>query len=526
MMPIHRDAPPFADQAPEAEILETGIKVVDLICPFARGGKIGLFGGAGVGKTVTILELINNVAKQHGGVSVFAGVGERSREGNDLYRELTESGVITKTALVYGQMNESPGARARVALTGVTVAEYFRDEEGKDVIFFIDNIFRFVQANSEVSALLGRMPSAVGYQPTLGTDMGELEERITTTKKGAITSVQAIYVPADDYTDPAPATTFTHLDAVSTLDRKVFEKAIFPAVDPLGSNSRILDPQVVGEEHYSVARRVQAILQRYKDLQDIIAILGMEELSADDKTGGRARAPRRALPVAGDVRRGAVHQSARQVRHAQGHRARLRRNPRRQMRRHARAGVLPRRHNRRCARKGRTPRAAKRANSGISMASTFPFRLVTPTGIVFEGDAVEVSAIGPLGEFGVLAEHINFITSLVPGVLEAKLPDGTAMHWVVSGGLAEVKDSVMTVLASSAESPETVDASAAAARSPDEADKKFSTLELLRSRLPASPGSPTTSPRPSRSRRAENRRALTSNPRSRILSFFRSAPSE
>ena len=289
-MPIHRDAPPFAEQAVEAEILETGIKVIDLICPFARGGKIGLFGGAGVGKTVTILELINNVAKQHGGVSVFAGVGERSREGNDLYRELNESGVIAKTALVYGQMNESPGARARVALTGVTVAEYFRDEEGKDVIFFIDNIFRFVQANSEVSALLGRMPSAVGYQPTLGTDMGELEERITTTKKGAITSVQAIYVPADDYTDPAPATTMTHLDAMVALDRKIFEKAIFPAVDPLNSNSRLLDPQVVGEEHYAVARGVQAILQRYKDLQDIIAILGMEELSADDKLAvARAR---------------------------------------------------------------------------------------------------------------------------------------------------------------------------------------------------------------------------------------------
>ncbi|MFZ1887630.1 MAG: F0F1 ATP synthase subunit beta [Candidatus Binataceae bacterium] len=282
-MPIHRDAPPFADQGTEVEILETGIKVIDLICPYSRGGKIGLFGGAGVGKTVTILELINNVAKQHGGVSVFAGVGERSREGNDLYGELKESGVLEKTALVYGQMNESPGARARVALTGVTVAEYFRDEEGKDVIFFIDNIFRFVQANSEVSALLGRMPSAVGYQPTLGTDMGELEERITTTKKGSITSVQAIYVPADDYTDPAPATTFSHLDAVTALDRKIFEKGIFPAVDPLGSNSRILDPQIVGQEHYDVARGVQAILQRYKDLQDIIAILGMEELSADDK---------------------------------------------------------------------------------------------------------------------------------------------------------------------------------------------------------------------------------------------------
>jgi F-type H+-transporting ATPase subunit beta len=281
--PIHRDAPAFAEQATEVEILETGIKVIDLVCPFARGGKIGLFGGAGVGKTVTILELINNVAKQHDGVSVFAGVGERSREGNDLYRELKESGVLAKTALVYGQMNEPPGARARVALTGVTVAEYFRDQEGRDVLLFIDNIFRFVQANSEVSALLGRMPSAVGYQPTLGTDLGELQERITTTKKGAITSVQAIYVPADDYTDPAPATTFTHLDAVAALERKIFEKGIFPAFDPLASTSRVLDPQVVGTEHYETARRVQQILQRYKDLQDIIAILGMDELSPEDK---------------------------------------------------------------------------------------------------------------------------------------------------------------------------------------------------------------------------------------------------
>jgi F-type H+-transporting ATPase subunit beta len=299
LMPIHRDAPAFDEQSTEVEILETGIKVIDLICPYSRGGKIGLFGGAGVGKTVCIQELINNVAKQHGGVSVFAGVGERSREGNDLYHELHESGVLSKTALVYGQMNESPGARARVALSGVTVAEYFRDEEGKDVLFFVDNIFRFVQANSEVSALLGRMPSAVGYQPTLGTDIGELQERITTTKKGSITSVQAIYVPADDYTDPAPATTFTHLDAVTALDRKIFEKAIFPAVDPLSSTSRILDPQVVGDEHYTVARRVQAILQRYKDLQDIIAILGMEELSAEDKlVVARARRVERFLSQA------------------------------------------------------------------------------------------------------------------------------------------------------------------------------------------------------------------------------------
>ncbi|HXZ88613.1 MAG TPA: F0F1 ATP synthase subunit beta, partial [Candidatus Binataceae bacterium] len=298
-MPIHREAPLFEDQATEVEILETGMKVIDLICPFARGGKIGLFGGAGVGKTVAIMEMIHNVAKQHGGVSIFAGVGERSREGNDLYRELKESGVLAKTALVYGQMNEPPGARARVGLTGVTVAEYFRDQEGKDVLLFIDNIFRFVQANSEVSALLGRMPSAVGYQPTLGTDLGELEERITTTKQGSITSVQAIFVPADDYTDPAPATTFSHLDAITALDRKIFEKAIFPAVDPLASTSRILDPQVVGEEHYTVARRVQQILQRYKDLQDIIAILGMDELSADDKlVVARARRVERFLSQA------------------------------------------------------------------------------------------------------------------------------------------------------------------------------------------------------------------------------------
>ena len=315
--------PTFAEQATEVEIFETGIKVIDLICPYSRGGKIGLFGGAGVGKTVSIMELINNVAKQHGGVSVFAGVGERSREGNDLYLELKESGVLSKTALVYGQMNEPPGARARVALSGVTVAEYFRDEEGKDVLLFIDNIFRFVQANSEVSALLGRMPSAVGYQPTLGTDVGELQERITTTNKGAITSVQAIYVPADDLTDPAPATTFAHLDATTALERKLFEKAIYPAVDPLSSTSRILDPQIVGEEHYDVARQVQAILQRYKDLQDIIAILGMDELSAEDKLVGGARAPHRALPVAADARRRNIHQHPRGIRAAKGDRARV-----------------------------------------------------------------------------------------------------------------------------------------------------------------------------------------------------------
>ncbi|MBI3770851.1 MAG: F0F1 ATP synthase subunit beta [Deltaproteobacteria bacterium] len=281
--PIHREPPDFVEQETEVQALETGIKVVDLLAPYARGGKIGLFGGAGVGKTVIIQELINNIAKQHGGYSVFGGVGERTREGNDLWREMKESGVIGKTALVYGQMNEPPGARARVALSALTVAEYFRDEEGKDVLLFIDNIFRFTQANSEVSALLGRMPSAVGYQPTLSTDLGELQERITSTKKGSITSVQAIYVPADDLTDPAPATTFAHLDATTVLSRQIAELGIYPAVDPLDSTSRILDPAVVGEEHYRTARAVQEILQRYKDLQDIIAILGMDELSEDDR---------------------------------------------------------------------------------------------------------------------------------------------------------------------------------------------------------------------------------------------------
>ena len=288
--PIHRSAPSLEDQSTETEMLETGIKVIDLVQPLSRGGKIGLFGGAGVGKTVIIMELINRIATQHGGYSVFAGVGERTREGNDLWLEMKESGVIDKTALVYGQMTEPPGARLRVALAGLTSAEYFRDEEGQDVLLFIDNIFRFTQAGSEVSALLGRMPSAVGYQPNLATEMGELQERITTTKKGSITSIQAIYVPADDYTDPAPATAFAHLDATTNLERSIAEQGIYPAVDPLASTSRILDPRIIGEEHYSVTRLVQGVLQRYKDLQDIIAILGIDELSEEDKvTVSRAR---------------------------------------------------------------------------------------------------------------------------------------------------------------------------------------------------------------------------------------------
>ena len=293
---IHRPAPKFEEQEASNQVLETGIKVVDLIAPYLKGGQIGLFGGAGVGKTVLIMELINNIAKQHGGISVFTGVGERTREGNDLYNEMTESGVINKTALVYGQMNEPPGARMRVALSGLTMAEYFRDKEGQDVLLFIDNIFRFTQAGSEVSALLGRMPSAVGYQPTLATEMGALQERITSTKKGSITSVQAVYVPADDLTDPAPATTFAHLDATTVLSRNIASMGIYPAVDPLESTSRILTPDIVGKEHYEVARAVQSILQRYNELQDIIAILGMDELSDEDKlTVSRARKIQRFL---------------------------------------------------------------------------------------------------------------------------------------------------------------------------------------------------------------------------------------
>ena len=295
-LPIHRKAPSFEEQSTQTEILETGIKVVDLLCPYQKGGKIGLFGGAGVGKTVLIQELIRNIATEHGGYSVFTGVGERTREGNDLYHEMTDSGVINKTTMVFGQMNEPPGARMRVGLTGLTMAEYFRDQGGKDVLLFIDNIFRFTQAGSEVSALLGRMPSAVGYQPTLQTEMGALQERITSTKNGSITSVQAVYVPADDLTDPAPANTFAHLDATTVLDRSIVEMGIYPAVDPLGSTSRILSPHIVGEEHYQVAQSVQEVLQKYKELQDIIAMLGMDELSEDDKlTVARARKIQRFL---------------------------------------------------------------------------------------------------------------------------------------------------------------------------------------------------------------------------------------
>ncbi len=355
--PIHRPPPSLENQSTELKMFETGIKVIDLLEPYLQGGKIGLFGGAGVGKTVVIMELIHNIALKHGGVSVFGGVGERTREGNDLWHEFQESGVIdphdpakSRAALVYGQMTEPPGARLRVGLSALTVAEYFRDAEGKDVLLFIDNVFRFTQAGSEVSALLGRMPSAVGYQPTLLSEMGQMQERITSTQKGSITSVQAIYVPADDYTDPAPATTFAHLDATTNLSRTISELGIYPAVDPLASTSRILDPRILGNEHYNVARQVKQILQRYKDLQDIIAILGIDELSEDDQLTRVARAQDPEVPVAAVLRGAAVHRPRRQVRPDRRHDPRLQGDRRRQARRDSRAGLLHGRHDRRGAR--------------------------------------------------------------------------------------------------------------------------------------------------------------------------------
>ena len=362
-LPIHRAPPPFEDQTTEVEVFETGLKIIDLICPFKKGGKVGIFGGAGVGKTVIIQELIRNVAQEHAGVSVFAGVGERSREGNDLIHEMTESGVIAKTAFVFGQMNEPPGARQRVGLTGLTMAEYFRDEEGRDVLLFIDNIFRFTQAGAEVSALLGRMPSAVGYQPNLATEMAGLQERITSTKKGSITSLQAVFVPADDYTDPAPATTFAHLDSTIRLERNIAELGIYPAVDPLTSTSRVLDPLVVGQEHYDVAQETKRVLQRYRDLQDIIAILGIDELSEEDKaTVARARRLQRFASQPFFVGRG-LHRPPRPVRLDQGDRRVVQGDPRGQGRRPARAGLLPRGHARRRPRERREAERLGRATA-------------------------------------------------------------------------------------------------------------------------------------------------------------------
>ena len=438
-MPIHRPAPKFVDQSVRVEMFETGIKVIDLLAPYRRGGKIGLFGGAGVGKTVTILELINNVAKKHGGFSVFAGVGERTREGNDLYNEMAESKlsdgstVLSKTALVYGQMNEPPGARARVALSALTVAEYFRDEEGQDVLLFIDNIFRFTQAGSEVSALLGRIPSAVGYQPTLATEMGELQERITSTNKGSITSVQAIYVPADDLTDPAPATAFAHLDATTVLSRGITELGIYPAVDPLDSTSTILSPDVVGAEHYQVAREVQQILQKYKELQDIIAILGMDELSEDDKLTVRARArsrsscrSRSSSPRRSPARRASTSRS---------------RTPCAASRRSSTASATTCPSRRSTCRAASTtcaprPRRWRRKRRKPAMRLS----VTTPRGALVDTDVDEVTAPGELGEFGVLPGHVPLMSALKPGVLWYKGKDrvgrGRGRAGLPAGGAA------------------------------------------------------------------------------------------
>ena len=397
---------------PRSSSFETGLKVIDLLCPFPLGGKIGLFGGAGVGKTVLMQELIRNIAKEHSGYSVFAGVGERTREGNDLWLEFKESGVIEKAALIYGQMNEPPGARARVGLSALTVAEYFRDEEGRDVLLFIDNIFRFTQAGSEVSALLGRIPSAVGYQPTLGTDMGELQERITSTRKGSITSVQAVYVPADDLTDPAPATTFAHLDATITLSRQIASLGIYPAVDPLDSTSRILDPLVVGEEHYKVARGVQQVLQKYKELQDIIAILGMDELSDDDKlVVSRARKIQKFLGQPNFVAEQFTRHAG-QVREDRRHDQELRRDPRGQGRRRSRAGVP--------AWSAASTTRARRASSS-RQAGLMPLRLaiVTPVRSVVDTEADSVVAPGSEGELGILPGHAPLLVALKPGRRDA-----------------------------------------------------------------------------------------------------------
>ena len=496
---IHQQAPAYTDQSTESEILVTGIKVVDLLAPYAKGGKIGLFGGAGVGKTVLIQELINNVAKAHGGYSVFAGVGERTREGNDLYHEFIESGVNkkgggegSKCALVYGQMNEPPGARARVGLTGLTVAEHFRDQ-GQDVLFFVDNIFRFTQAGSEVSALLGRIPSAVGYQPTLATDMGAMQERITTTTKGSITSMQAIYVPADDYTDPAPATTFAHLDATTNLDRAISEKGIYPAVDPLDSTSRMLSPLIVGDEHYQTARMVQQILQKYKSLQDIIAILGMDELNEEDKiTVARARKIERFLSqpfFVAEVFTGSPGKFVDLADTIKGFRAICEGK----YDQPSRAGLLHGRHHRRGGRKGQEargrsgldlhhvslpgltrqsiapglrlmdPRVKPAGDSGENgnngqrkHMATFHFDLVSPEKLAFSGEVDQVDVPGVEGDFGVLAGHAPVVAAIRPGILTVT-SGGTQQKIIVLGGLAEVSDKGLTVLADVATSIQELD---------------------------------------------------------------------
>ena len=426
--PIHREAPPFADLEPKKVMLETGIKVIDLLEPYVQGGKIGMFGGAGVGKTVIIQEMIRRQAEQHGGVSVFAGVGERTREGNDLFLEMTESGVIEKTALVFGQMDEPPGVRLRVALSALTMAEYFRDVEHKDVLLFVDNIFRFTQAGSEVSTLLGRMPSAVGYQPNLAGEMGDLQERITSAGGRSITSLQAIYVPADDITDPAPHAAFAHLDATTVLSRDIASLGIYPAVDPLDSTSRILDPRYVGEDHYAVARRVQEILQRYKDLQDIIAILGIDELSEEDKVIVSARPQDPAVPVAAVLRGRAVHGHPRQVRADRRDDRLVQRAVRGRVRPPARAGVLP----------GGRHRGGRRAGQAPGGRVSFEVHVVTPEREVWSGTVEQVIARGVDGDVGILAGHAPLLVQLVIGALRLEQRDGGWRTAVVDGGFMHV----------------------------------------------------------------------------------------
>ncbi len=498
--PIHRPAPAFEELEPTVEIFETGIKVIDLLAPYVKGGKVGLFGGAGVGKTVLIQELIRNIAAEHEGLSVFAGVGERSREGNDLWREMKESGVIEKTALVFGQMNEPPGARLRVGLAGLTMAEYFR-EEGQDVLLFIDNIFRFVQAGSEVSALLGRMPSAVGYQPTLATEMGQLQERITSTRKGSVTSVQAIYVPADDLTDPAPANTFAHLDATTVLSRSIAEQAIYPAVDPLDSISRALQPDIVGEEHYETATRVQEILQRYKELQDIIAILGMDELSDEDKlTVQRARKVQRFLSqpfFVAEAFTGTRGHVRAPRRHDQG----LSGDHRGQARRAQRAGLLHGRDDRGGRRAGQAPvrrgragqgrgagrarglgRARGRAGRRLEVhlathegaARTFDLSLVTPEGRAYEGEAEMLIVPGVSGEIGVLARHAPLVAMLKAGEIRVKA-NGEWQAFAAGPGYFKVQQDRALVLVDDAVRAEEIDVEEARR----EADEARALLEQI-----------------------------------------------
>ena len=437
--PIHRPAPPFEDVGSQREMFETGIKVIDLLEPYVRGGKIGMFGGAGVGKTVIIQEMIHRVATQHGGVSVFAGVGERTREGNDLWIEMTRSGVIKNATLVFGQMDEPPGVRLRVGLSALTMAEYFRDEMGQDVLLFIDNIFRFTQAGSEVSTLLGRMPSAVGYQPTLADEMGALQERITSVRGRSITSLQAIYVPADDITDPAPATTFSHLDATTVLSRQISEMGIYPAVDPLDSTSRILDPRVVGQEHYDVARRVQQILQRYRDLQDIIAILGIDELSEEDKLHRGPGPPHPALLVAAVLRRRDLHRHPRGVGAAGGDDPLLQDGGGRRGGPPAGAGLLHGGRHRRRDRPGE-------GNRGCLVANAFHLDIVSPEEVLWSGEAVMLITRTTEGEIGVLAHHEPLMASLVPWSAVITPAEGPRVVLAVRGGFLQIVANRVTLL--------------------------------------------------------------------------------